>query len=564
MKVKFINRYKSITEFEETEIEEFSVFTGLNGSGKTHLLKSIKAGAVGIDSINIEDISYFNFQTFLIKNQKSVSLRSIDDDKTNAWNTVNNDRQILKNHDQKIRTIVGDIEFPYEQEVPDPSYQKRIKLIQDRINHITENHPKNRSLIKTVVSESGKYISEINEVDFKKVANYEPDDYELLENLSELFIDYQKKLVLSKLPIDDRGYGKTEEEVEDMEKNSPWKFIDLMFKEFGLEHKVIPPDIKTGDLIESPTTPFQARLLIGDEEIDFNDLSSGERILCSLAITVYQDNKSTFPKLLLLDEVDASLHPSMCENLLSVIYNVFLKNGCRVILATHSPTTVALVEEKTIFEVKRGSVADKISKISQVEAIDVLSEGYATFEEGLKITSAIKQEISLQIISEGYNINHIQKAISVIDNELLHRVNLIEAAETGQGKQQLKNAFDVMKNAKFTNKFLFVWDCDAKDLTANLEETTNFIVFCFKENDKNTKCIYKGKHAGIEDLYNDELFTEDIYVNETKPIQYGGSNTSRRFDKNKFFEKIQSINTEDTFENFKPLITKIRDSLREA
>jgi len=56
---------------------------------------------------------------------------------------------------------------------------------------------------------------------------------------------------------------------------------------------------------------------------------------------------------LLLDEVDASLHPSMIKNLLDVIEKIFLKNGCKVILATHSPTTVALAPEESIYEISK-------------------------------------------------------------------------------------------------------------------------------------------------------------------------------------------------------------------
>ena len=38
--------------------------------------------------------------------------------------------------------------------------------------------------------------------DFFKCSNYNPDDYELLESLSEVFLDYKKKLTISKLSIE--------------------------------------------------------------------------------------------------------------------------------------------------------------------------------------------------------------------------------------------------------------------------------------------------------------------------------------------------------------------------
>jgi len=45
------------------------------------------------------------------------------------------------------------------------------------------------------------YISDMTENDFIKHSSFEPDDYELLENLSEIFIDFQKKLIVSSLPV---------------------------------------------------------------------------------------------------------------------------------------------------------------------------------------------------------------------------------------------------------------------------------------------------------------------------------------------------------------------------
>ena len=60
-----------------------------------------------------------------------------------------------------------------------------------------------------------------------------------------------------------------------------------------------------------------------------------------------------FPQVLLLDEVDASLHPSMMQNMLNVIEKVFLENGVKVILVTHSPTTIALAPEESVYVMNR-------------------------------------------------------------------------------------------------------------------------------------------------------------------------------------------------------------------
>jgi len=51
MRLTFINAYKSISSFPETEIPDLVILTGVNGAGKSHLLEAINSGCIQIDSI---------------------------------------------------------------------------------------------------------------------------------------------------------------------------------------------------------------------------------------------------------------------------------------------------------------------------------------------------------------------------------------------------------------------------------------------------------------------------------------------------------------------------------
>lgn len=567
MKIKFNQKYKSIDNFNEAEIRDFSVFLGINGSGKTHLLKAMQESFVSADNIQKEKISYFNLQTFLIKNQKKVAPRNLDDEKLQAWNILDSQRQTFQNYDTQIKAIVGEKEYPYDTEVSEDKegqYEQQRKNILGFINNHTRDNPKIKKLLKTGIFESDKYASQITQAEFFKFANYNPDDYELLESLSEVFLDYQKKLTVAGLPKKNGGEGLDDDKIRERQEQSPWNFVNLMFREFGLLHTIAYPTFTAGDLINSQAVSFQAKLYIDDEEIDFEDLSSGEKILCALAITVYQDNKSSFPELLLLDEVDASLHPSMIQNLLDVIDNIFIKNKCKVILATHSPTTVALASEESLFEVQKGKEQQKLKKISQADAISLLSEGIITFEKGLKIQKDIDGTKQLQIITEGKNTEHIKKAIDVLDSSLSSQVKIIEGSPDKRG-QQLKNAFDVMSSGDFTEKFLFVWDCDFVSKIDNINETRSFKKFCFAENMSNTKAKDKdGKAVGIENLYLDSLFTNDVYSDKETALPYGGNKTEKVFDKQRFLEKIKQETNKDVFQNLRPLIDKIKELLSQS
>jgi len=87
--IKFSTKFRSIQDFNPIELEDFSIIVGKNGAGKTHLLKAIKEGKINIEGISINDISYFNFENFLIKNQRKITPRAIDDEKINAFNVMN-------------------------------------------------------------------------------------------------------------------------------------------------------------------------------------------------------------------------------------------------------------------------------------------------------------------------------------------------------------------------------------------------------------------------------------------------------------------------------------------
>ncbi|MBT6034780.1 MAG: hypothetical protein HOH01_04280, partial [Candidatus Jacksonbacteria bacterium] len=186
MEIKFVQRYKSIDSFNKINIEDFSVFLGVNGAGKTHLLKALQLGSVSADIILNEKISYFNLQSFLIKNQKEVTPRNLDDEKSQAWNILDTLRSKIQIYDEQIKKIVGEQEFPYEIDVSEDqkqSYATQRQHIINVINIRTEKSLKIRKLLKTGVFESKKYASELTKEEFFKFSNYNPDDYELLESL---------------------------------------------------------------------------------------------------------------------------------------------------------------------------------------------------------------------------------------------------------------------------------------------------------------------------------------------------------------------------------------------
>ena len=120
----------------------------------------------------------------------------------------------------------------------------------------------------------------------------------------------------------------------------PWdslnEFLRLVLD--GKYH-VLPPILKNRG-------GYEARLRREDgKEIEPSFLSSGEKALLWLSLCIYSANSrlvGSIPRLLLLDEPDATLHPQMIQKLHIALDTMARQFGCDILFTTHSPTTVAL------------------------------------------------------------------------------------------------------------------------------------------------------------------------------------------------------------------------------
>lgn len=91
----------------------------------------------------------------------------------------------------------------------------------------------------------------------------------------------------------------------------------------------------------------------------------------------YYENINSKPDLLLLDEPDAFLHPSLTRDFIYIVKNIIAgKYGIRTILTTHSPITVNLLDENDLFIVNNNAKDGQVIKsISKQAAVNTLTEG---------------------------------------------------------------------------------------------------------------------------------------------------------------------------------------------
>lgn len=130
---------------------------------------------------------------------------------------------------------------------------------------------------------------------------------------------------------------------------SPWKELNDLFEELSFSYR-----FKSDYWIEGVEINEQPKLhpVNRNGELDIykfrnlSDLSDGEKTIISLCFASI-NGKSSTKSILLLDELDAVLNPSLIQMFYVVIKRFFLNKGIIVIMATHSSASISLSPKET-------------------------------------------------------------------------------------------------------------------------------------------------------------------------------------------------------------------------
>ncbi len=294
------------------------------------------------------------------------------------------------------------------------------------------------------------------------------------------------------------------------------------------------------------------------------NLSSGEAsLLCLFGELLRQaDNLRNniqhheITGIVLIDEVDKHLHIKLQKEILPLLLGIF--PNVQFIVSSHSPFLSLGLAEKLqnrskLIDIGSGLSIQPVNDPQYQEVYEMMlgeNEKYKSMYES--ILAQIEDAKELQIITEGKNTEHIRKAITILDDNILNRISIVTGSEDKSGDQQLKNAFVILNNAEHTSKFLFVWDCDSAVIANSVTESEFLFKFCFAKNQDNNKA-----KKGVENLYPEAFFTDDLYDEKITEIDYGGSKKEIIFNKGSFLTKIQQTHEIEVFANFNPLLEKI-------
>jgi ABC-type multidrug transport system ATPase subunit len=355
MKLTLSKKYKSLDPLT-IDLPSLTILTGVNGAGKTQLLTSIIENQLQLteNGTELNPKKYVTHSTLSPNDSTVVTRQSVNQNIENIWNQYNS---FIQNYKQN------------------PAHQ---------LQHFL-GEPRQIRLIEKIAKEAGKDKNSLSGNDFYK---YYPLEDGLnhtdvfYQNFSNLFKRYNDRLLENKFNKFLKEQEKqneieylSDEQFISLNGEAPWDFVNKIIKEAKLDYQINSPISLHQD------APFELKLIntFNSSEVKFSDLSSGEKVLMSLALALYNSKFDIeFPKVLLMDEPDASLHPTMSKQFLQVVQKVFVEEkGVRVIITTHSPSTVALANEENLFVVNKTGV--RIEKTTKDKALKILTSGVPSF-----------------------------------------------------------------------------------------------------------------------------------------------------------------------------------------
>ncbi len=280
-------------------------------------------------------------------------------------------------------------------------------------------------------------------------------------------------------------------------------------------------------LVQDPYPANKSRLgaveFIGKngERVKYDALSSGEQMIVEFIIwEMGKDVRGNSINIMLLDEYDAHLHPSMCKMMIEILSDIAKPkeeggSGIRVIMTTHSPSTVAFAPEGSLFVMEKDDDGNRnIRSTSNSEAMSVLSDGIFTLEKAASVINlAVSTEKKNIIFVEGKTDPlHLEKAIKMLGYE-----EDLDAQIIGMyGVDTLYSFVNTLPSVLVPNKrviALFDGDGDGIARYNKLKSPT-------KHNVIFEPVLRVVSEQSLEKFYATYLISPDTQTNNNCPIEY--------------------------------------------
>jgi ABC-type transport system involved in cytochrome c biogenesis ATPase subunit len=463
LKLKLNQVYKSLPlNFEVKLSGPLVVLSGVNGSGKSQLLQVIR-GRSDDSNETIEAQIHLNGQNITLN---QVAYRSFKENIQIPEFGSSNAQLVSKSRDQ--------VWAHYSQHRLNPKNRKA----QDYVSACLDARGR---LIKEFGKDkfnSGKiYQEEIKKAEVLNGFIWRSDD--MFTNLvSEIFYRHALCVLHARAAKGDTAEVFDHSALEP----APWQQLNALFEKLNLSYRFkenYKIDTSSLDLSEDPVLyEVDPNGHITNEARPLKDLSDGEKAIIALTFGSLSGVQEQEKKVILLDEFDAVLNPSLIEALYTILNEYFIRRGLMVILATHSPVTISLApEQATFYEMfKKGLGTERVLLVQRDDYAELQVAHQRHYSKILKQAERIEalQHERQELIDSANNEKHQLYLEGVTD------ISYIEAAAQKLGKQSLLSEFDIrdgkgkdsmnkhykgmekiMHLTDIVKKHIYVFDCDA-------------------------------------------------------------------------------------------------------
>jgi ABC-type cobalamin/Fe3+-siderophores transport system ATPase subunit len=478
VKLKFVGPiHKSIKDLVETELPNFVVLTGPNGIGKTHLLRAIESGSITVDGVGPQaslPVRYYEHSSLTPNPSVPVVPPNIGAMIEAAWNSHRSEMGRIQHQlgrigalgpaEQAVRELLHKVGWGNAtlETLTAQSDPNQAAAAMEFLQRALDNLGDRGSLAKNIATKRGKRnLFALTKEDFLHAYPTVTEAVDLFQHsFSTLFASYRAHRYRNEFEEFRRQkHGPqhiclTDQEFLNIHGDPPWERVDVVLRTAGLPLRVVPPP---EELYQS----YEAKLqnISSGAEIGFSELSSGERVICALALAMYYADEPQqpvkYPSMLLLDEIDATLHPPYVAAALRVIEQIIVKNGVKVIMTTHSPTTVALAPASAVHVLER-SPELVVRQIPKTKAIGTLLKGVPTI--------SVEHENRRQIVVEDdSDVLAYEQLYLILSPVISPDVSLtfVSATMTNSGGDSAVSR--ILEAFKDNNKVVGLLDWDAKN-----------------------------------------------------------------------------------------------------
>lgn len=386
MKVRIYKEYKSIKAPQEFDLPDFVVLTGKNGSGKSHLMEAMSKYEYAIVSEGereLPKIKYIGFNGLNPTVNSEGDYLELTNRRKEAWNQLKNQLDEVKRyHSNNVENYLRS---------PNKARQKIlgywIKKAKGDIDKLTEDFVFDKYEVSSDEIFSSQFAS------IFKLYQIRFDDNKYFQYKNDTAGEHNKVL--------------SDEEFISLYGPKPWELINNMLEFAQLPYRVNHPTGHRETSFHLCLTDVNTGI-----EIQVNDLSTGEKVLMSLALSIYNSNEENArPDVLLLDEPDAPLHPEFSKVFITAVENSIVNEaGVKVIISTHSPTTVAIAPEESLYRMNK--VTSCPEKITKQQAVNILVQDL----DNVRLSFENRRQV---FVESKYDTQYYNRIFSIVSHKYI-------------------------------------------------------------------------------------------------------------------------------------------------